>query len=390
MRESDFSQDAPGTLVRAFGSEGGYWAFVPDPLPPALVLDQATIKRLSEADRSLGELKGIGRMLPNPHLLIGPFMRREAVASSRIEGTITDLRQLFLFEADPTEGSALEDDDGADRQEVLNYVGALTLGLERLKSLPISRRLIREVHERLMRGVRGEEKRPGEFRDRQNMIGLQGQTPEQARFVPPPLPQMNQALDELELFIARPSDLPVLIDLALIHYQFETIHPFLDGNGRLGRLLISLLLCDRDVLTQPLLYLSAYFEENKADYMDHLLKVSQAGEWLGWVNFFLEGVAVQSKKAILRCNQLLDLWNEYRARLQKVSQSSNLLQLVDMLFDRPAVSVPQVREQIGITNTAAQQNVERLVAEGILTEVTGRKRNRIYLAARILEIIESP
>jgi Fic family protein len=390
MRESDFSQDAPGMLVRASGPEGQYWAFVPDPLPPALVLDQATIKRLSDADRSLGELKGIGRMLPNPHLLIGPFMRREAVASSRIEGTITDLRQLLLFEADPSEGSALDEDDGADRQEVLNYVGALTLGFERLKSLPISRRLIREVHERLMRGVRGEEKRPGEFRDRQNMIGLQGQTPEQARFVPPPLPQMNQALDELELFIARPSDLPVLIDLALIHYQFETIHPFLDGNGRLGRLLISLLLCDRDVLTQPLLYLSAYFEENKADYMDHLLKVSQAGEWLGWVNFFLEGVAVQSKKAISRCNQLLDLWNEYRARLQKVSQSSNLLQLVDMLFDRPAVSVPQVREQIGITNTAAQQNVERLVAEGILTEVTGRKRNRIYLAARILEIIESP
>jgi Fic family protein len=354
------------------------------------VLDPATIKRLSDADRSLGELKGVGRMLPNPHLLIGPFLRREAVASSRIEGTITDLRQLLLFEADPSEGSGLGAEDEADRREVLNYVAALTYGLKRLESLPVSLRLMREVHERLMAGVRGEEKRPGEFRDRQNAIGWQGQTPDQARFVPPPVPQMKQALYDLEQFIGNRSELPVLVELALIHYQFETIHPFLDGNGRLGRLLISLLLCEREVLTRPLLYLSAYFEENRAEYMDHLLRVSQSGDWTGWTGFFLEGVAVQARKAIDRCNQLIDLWNGYRSRVQKVGQSSNLTLLVDLLFERPAISVARAREHLKVTNTAAQQNVDRLVEDGMLVEVTGRKRNRIYLAPRILEIIESP
>ncbi len=328
-------------------------------------------------------------MLPNPHLLIGQFVRREAVASSRIEGTITDLRQLLLFEADPSD-AGLDAGTEADRKEVSNYVDALTHGLDRLKTLPVSRRLMREIHARLMQGVRGEDKRPGEFRDRQNMIGMHGQTPQEARFVPPPVAAMNQALNDLELFIAYGSDLPVLVELALIHYQFEVIHPFLDGNGRLGRLLISLLLCERGVLTQPLLYLSAYFEEHGDEYRDRLLRVSQAGEWIPWVRFFLEGIIQFSRKAIAKSGQILDLWNEYRSHLQTVGQSSNLLRLVDFLFERPAISIPQARERLAVTHKAAQANVERLVAEGILREVTNLKRNRIYLAPRILEIIEAP
>ena len=221
------------------GMDGEFLAYIPDPLPPNLQFDLGMVNLLAEATLALGELRGVGQMLPNPHLLIEPFVRREAVSSSRIEGTITDLRQLLLFEADT---SAERSDDS---QEVVNYIGALSYGLDRLKTLPVSLRLLREVHERLMAGVRGEDKMPGEFRNRQNMVGRLGQTPREARFVPPPVSEMREALGALEKYMAGSSGLPVLVDLALIHYQFETIHPFLDGNGRLGRLLISLLLCER-------------------------------------------------------------------------------------------------------------------------------------------------
>ena len=386
MRPEDFSREAPGALVRSAGPSGEYWTYVPNPLPPPLRFDADLVRCLSEADQAIGELKGAGRMLPNPHLLIGPFLRREAVASSRIEGTITDLRQLVLFEADPlAEGH--REDLWADHQEVLNYVTALEYGLKRLVSLPVSSRLMREIHERLMAGVRGQDKTPGEFRDRQNAIGRPGQPPSEARFVPPPVPQMRQALGDLERFLSEPSGLPVLVDLALIHYQFETIHPFLDGNGRLGRLLISMLLCERQCLTQPLLYLSAYFETHRDAYADGLLRVSQAGAWGAWVRFFLEGVTTQSREAIARCRSLLDLWNTYRSELQDAGQSANLLRLVDVLFEKPAITASMAGDKLGLTFRAAQNNIERLLAKGILTEVTGKPRNRVYFAPRILAII---
>jgi Fic family protein len=324
-------------------------------------------------------------MLPNPHLLIGPFLRREAVSSSRIEGTVTNLEQLLLFEADPSEG-----DQSDDRREVSNYVRALRYGLDRLRTLPVSLRLIREVHERLMSGVRGEEKRPGEFRDRQNMIARPGQHPGEARFVPPPVGAMREALDAFERFIAYPSGLPVLVELALIHYQFEAIHPFLDGNGRLGRVIVSLLLCERGCLTQPLLYLSAYFERHKDTYMDHLLGVSRTGDWVAWINFFLEGVAAQSRMAVSRCNELLDLWNSYRVQAQGLSNSSSLLLLIDKLFDTPAMTISQVAEALKLTFRAAYLNIERLEKSGVLVEVTNKPRNRIYMAPKIIEILEKP
>jgi Fic family protein len=383
MRKAEFTPRAPGRLTRAVGARGEYWAYIPNPLPPQLEFPWATTRLLSEADLALGELKGVGRMLPNPHLLIAPFIRREAVASSRIEGTVTSFDQLLLYEADPTDG-----EQAADRQEVANYVRALEYGLKRLDELPVSLRLMREVHARLMQGVRGEDKRPGEFRDRQNMIGRQGQGPAEARFVPPPVAETQTCLDALEKFIGRPSGLPVLIDLALIHYQFETIHPFEDGNGRLGRLLISLLLCERGCLTQPLLFLSAYLERHRDEYMDRLLAVSREGDWIGWIDFFLRAVAVQSRAAVARGGELLDLWASYRETYQTAGSSPNLLRLVDILFERPAVTNRDVAELLGVSFPTAQNNIKALVERGVLSEVTGRHKNRVYVARQIVDVIQ--
>ncbi|MGO9597285.1 MAG: Fic family protein [Isosphaeraceae bacterium] len=342
-----------------------------------------TIAKLSKADLALGELKGVGQMLPNPHLLIPPFLRREAVSSSRIEGTVTDLEQLLRFEADPSEG-----EDAGDRQEVFNYVSALEFGLRRLHELPVSLRLMREVHERLMHGVRGEDKLPGEFRNRQNMIGRQDQSPQEARFVPPPVGEMQNCLRAMEAYIGNPSNIPPLIDLALIHYQFESIHPFLDGNGRLGRLLISLLLSERGCLSQPLLNLSSYFERDKDTYMDSLLAISQRAAWNRWIDFFLDGVAIQSRSAISRSNKLLRLRDLYNSKVREITRSSSALQLVDMLFERPAVTVSMVAERLGITFRAAQLNVEKLLRVNVLREATGNQRNRIYVAREIIATIQ--
>jgi Fic family protein len=343
------------------------------------------IRLLAKAHQALGELNGVGRMLPNPDLLVGPCVRQEAVASSGIEGTTTSFEQLVVYEADP---SARE--DAADRQEVENYVAALKYGLERLNTLPVSLRLIREVHRRLMTGVRGAERGPGEFRNRQNMIAREGQSPLEARFVPPPVAQMHEGLDVLEKYIAGRSPFPLLIDLALIHYQFETIHPFLDGNGRLGRLLISLLLCERGYLGHPLLYLSEYLEHHRDAYLDHLLAVSRTGDWLGWIKFFLEGIGVQSRCSEYRCTSLLKLRSEYQERLKGISSSSNALRLADLLFDRPAVSIRQAADLLGVTWNAAQKNIDRLQKIGVLEERPGKSNPRIYVAREIIKIVESP
>ena len=383
MRPGDFSGEAPGELVREVGPRGEYWAYVPKPLPPVLAFGISLVRRLSEADQAVGELNGVGGMLPNPHLLIGPFLRREAIESSRIEGTITDLRQFVLLEADPD--AEVRDPDW---EEVHNYVKALEYGLQRLPTLPVSRRLMKEVHERLMAGVRGDGKRRGEFRDRQNAIGREGQDASECRFVPPPVPRMNQALEDLERYINVPSELPPLIDLALIHYQFETIHPFLDGNGRLGRLLISLLLQEKRCLAQPLLYLSAFFERNRDDYVDHLLRVSREGAWEAWIAFFLTAVATQAREASGRCRELLELWKTYREDLLGAGKSANLLKLLDFLFDRPAIRATEAAQKLGITFAAAQRNIERLISADILVEVTGKARDRIYFAPKILAIVQ--
>ena len=381
MNASDFSENAPGHLKRA---PEGHWAFVPDPLPPIVEFDSKTVTKLSEADLALGQLSGTGRMLPNPHLLIGPFLRREAVLSSRIEGTVTGLEQLLLFEVTPSARTQT-----ADVQEVVNYVTAMQYGLERLNELPISLRLLRELHARLLSGVRGEDKRPGKFRDHPNFIGQRGQDIEDARFVPPPVFEMNQALNDFELFLHSNTELPFLVQLALIHYQFEAIHPFGDGNGRIGRLLLALLLCERGYLPQPLLYLSAFFERNRDSYMDHLLSVSQRGAWVEWIEFFLEGVAEQSRDAVTRSQLLLNLQQEYRERFQTARGSALTLQLVDALFEAPVITIPRARDFLGVTYRSAQLHIERLEGQGILTETSGSPRNRIYIALDIMAVIST-
>ena len=381
VQPSDFKKDKSGKIVKA---PRGYWAFVPNPLPPPLELTWDLVLENSHADRALSELAGVARTLPNPHLLINPFIRREAVLSSRIEGTQASLSDLLFFEA-----SGQKEPQPPDVREVSNYVKALEYGLKRLEKLPVSLRLIREMHQRLMEDVRGEHLTPGEFRRSQNWIGPPGCTLMEATFVPPPEEEMKEALDFLEKFLHTPAELPSLIRLALIHYQFEAIHPFLDGNGRIGRLILTLLLCAERLLPQPLLYLSAYFEQNRQQYYDSLLAVSQRGAWSEWVTFFLRGVAQQSQDAILRSNRLLNLWQEYRRKLQSPRASALSLQLVDELFSYPAITVAWAAKRLDVTPRSSQLNIEKLVRAGILREETGKRRNRVFVASEIVTIIEA-
>lgn len=376
MDPSEFTDNAPGELVKTIE---GLWAFVPHPLPPTFDIGPTTVSRLSAADFALGQLRGIGQTLPNAQLLITPFLRREAVLSSRIEGTIASVDQLVLFEVEPS-----RDPENPDVGEVANYVSAMKFGLARLETLPVSLRLIRELHEKLLTGVRDQDRRPGEFRQVQNAIGQQGRPPEEARYVPPPVAQMTQALSDFEFFLHESTELPFLIKLALVHYQFEAIHPFLDGNGRIGRLLLSLLICDQNYLTQPLLYLSGFFEKHRDRYIDALLRVSQVGDWAGWVEFFLEGVAEQSQDAVERSGSLLELREQYREKAQTARASALPLLLIDELFQVPALTISMARGLLDVTPVSAQRSVDRLVDLGILEEVTGQQRNRIYVAREIL------
>lgn len=380
MEKSNFSANAPGTLVTTTNRQVG---FVPEMLPPSLEVDWSLAAEISAADRRLGELAGAARTLPNPHLLIGPFSRREAVLSSKIEGTQASLSDLLSFEA---LGPAA--DKKPDVEEVANYVSALEYGLTRIKELPLSLRLIREVHERLMRGVRGQSRNAGEFRTIQNWIGPPGCQIEGATYVPPPVPEMKSALDAFEKYIHQPSPLPPLVRMALLHYQFEAIHPFLDGNGRIGRLLITLLLVSEKILSQPLLYLSAFFERYRSDYYGLLLNVSLRGEWTPWIKFFLRGVADQSEDALIRASKLQQLSAEYRTQLQEKRQSASLLKVADSLFIRPATTAQSVVAMLRVTPKSAQDIIDKLIEAGILLEITGRKRGRVYLAQRIFAVME--
>jgi len=379
-----FRLSPSGTLVL---TPEDYWAFVPNPLPPEnLTLEMDLVSLLSEADRALGELAGLGRTLLNPHLLVSPFMRREAVMSSRIEGTRASLSDLYTYEVSPSD----VEETVTDVSEVLNYVHALEYGLEQLKDKPIDLTLFCELHARLMSGVRGDRWLPGKFRDGLNWIGSPTSTPETATYVPPPPEEMLQALKSLEQFINARAALPPLILLGLIHYQFEAIHPFYDGNGRVGRLLISLLSCSWGLLPQPLLYLSAFFESNRSQYYTGLLKVSGEGDWCEWLQFFLHGILSQSKDAILRIRRLLDIREQYRSRFQFERAAARLLQVVDLLFTLPMLTIRQVESELGVNFAMASRYVRSLVKAGILEEVTGQERYRIYRASEVLESIEGP
>ncbi len=361
-----------------------YWAFVPNSLPPPVVYTPALVALLSEADRALGALEGMGKILPNADLLVMPYMRREAVLSSRIEGTQASLSDLFLFEAAKTEPP-----ESSDVREVSNYVSAMRHGLKRLPELPLSKRLVREIHEKLMRGVRGQEQTPGEFRNRQNWVGPKNCRLEDAVYVPPPVDEVDTLLDDWEKFAHKQAQMPPLIQCAILHSQFESIHPFLDGNGRVGRLLITLFLCERGHLSQPLLYLSGYLERNRSAYYECLQQVREVGDWIGWIEFFLHAVSQQSSDAIECANRILKLKEAYRSRLQKKWSSAAILTLLDGLFLNPYVTVGNAAERMGVSYNAAQNALDKLAVLKIVKEITGQKRNRIYCAQELLRVIES-
>jgi Fic family protein len=381
MDPKDFSSAAPGRVIR---TPKGYWAFLPNSLPPTIDWSTSLISALGEAERNLGRLASLADTLPSTHILVRPFIHQEAVLSSRIEGTHASLVDLYNYES--SQLSFFE--DTSDVHEVHNYVRAMDFGLERLKTLPISLRLIRELHRILMEGVRGEHLTPGEFRRSQNWIGPAGSTIESATIVPPPVDEMNQALDAFEKFVHTPSDIPQLARAGLIHYQFEVIHPFLDGNGRVGRLLVILLLIEWRLISQPLLYLSAFFEAHQLDYYDRLLAVSQRGEWESWLLFFLKGISSQSLDAITRIERLGQLRTTYRERLSSERAAQRLLQTLDVLFERPILNIRQLEVALDVPYRTAQRYVERLEEIGILKEVTGQARNRIYRANEIIIALE--
>ena len=386
MNYQSFQNSPAGRLSKTIQ---GYYAFIPNPLPPVLNWNESLVSGLSEADRAVGKLAGLSRNLTNPRLLIRPFIHSEAVLSSKIEGTQATISDVYKYETGQLR-LFKDDKDISDVKEVYNYVLALDYGLKRLQELPLSLRLLRELHKILLEGVRGGESRLGEFRQAQNWIGPEGCSLEEAVYVPPSVNEMNEALASLEKYINQKDNLPPLVRIGLVHYQFEAIHPFIDGNGRIGRLLIILLLCAWSILPQPLLYLSPYFESNRQAYYDLLLEVSERGAWEEWLNFFLGAVKIQADDTILRVNKMMELKEDYRKKIQSKRASSGLFKAVDFLFERPVFSANQLAKELGTNFTRAQRYVSWLKQAGIIREITGMSRNRIYAAEEIIRAIDSP
>ncbi len=354
----------------------GYVAFIPASLPPdpPVAMDQELARLLSDADRAVGRLDGVATVLPNPSLFVAMYVRQEAVLSSQIEGTQSSLDDVLQFEID-----SAGKEHPRDVQEVVNYVGAMNYGLKRIEKLPLTLRLIREIHGRLLTGVRGGERTPGEFRRSQNWIGPQGCTLANATYVPPPVHELLAALDNFEKFLHDRS-IPVLIHCGLAHAQFETIHPFLDGNGRVGRLLITFLLCEQKVLHLPLLYLSLFLKVNRAEYYDRLMAIRHDGNWEGWLRFFLRGIIEVSQSATETARAIMILREKHRLLIgEKLGRRAGQgMRLLDYLFEQPLLSVPLVEKRLACSFVTANKIVEQLAALGLLRETTGWQRNRRY------------
>jgi Fic family protein len=363
----------------------GYRAFIPAPLPPEPPVQIAGELQalLSDADRALGRLDGSIQTLPNPDLFVYMYVRKEAVLSSQIEGTQSSLQDLIAAEA-----KILSADAPSDVDEVVNYVAAMNHGLARLEQLPVSVRLIREIHAELLKGVRGSHLTPGHPRTTQNWIGPGGCTLNEATFVPPPPEEVSGALGQLERFIHAETDLPVLVKIGLAHAQFETIHPFLDGNGRVGRLLITFLLCEKKILLKPVLYLSHYFKRHRSEYYERLQAVRDGGAWEAWLAFFLRGVAEVSREATETARKILALREEHRSvitdRLGRAAGNGH--RVIEQLYESPIVSVNEVQGLTGTSYPAANQLVSKLVEVGILTEITGQARNRKFRYQKYIDL----
>jgi Fic family protein len=371
-----------GTLCR---QPGGFRAFYPAPFPPTDLRLDRLADQLERATLALGRLVGAAEILPDPDLFVFMYVRREAVLSSQIEGTEASLVDLLEYEAQLERAER-----SVDVREITNYIDALRHGLERVETLPLSLRLIREIHERLMDGVRGGEpaKTPGEFRRSQNWIG--GPTPATARFVPPPVPEMEAALHELELFLHAESELPILVRVALAHAQFETIHPFLDGNGRAGRLLITFYLAHERVLREPILYLSVFFKRHRQEYYDRLQAIRDKGDWEGWLEFFLEAVASVSTEATTTAREIVELRETVRSEInQKLGRrAGSALVLLEDLFKNPIVNVKRVEAITGLSQPAANALTNALEEIDILQEITGKKTYRVFAFGRYLELFD--
>lgn len=379
-RSSTLKESPCGQLVPTIQDQ---LAFVPHALPKVFSLKGESVYLLDKASRAVATLAGIGETLPNPHLLIEPYLRREAVLSSRIEGTQASISDVLLYEASDARHET------RDAWEVVNYVRALELGLALLDELPVSARLTKNVHARLLEGVRGQDKTPGEFRSDQVWIGTPGTPIQQARYIPPPPQYVSDLVADWEKFVNEELVMPPLVQCAMMHYQFEAIHPFSDGNGRVGRLLIILYLCSMKVLPTPLLYLSAYFESNRDEYYDRLFQVSASGAWEAWLQFFLRGVATEATDAITRSRRLRELHEEYRQLLQKQRASSNLLRLLDSLFFNPYITVPRAHSLLGVSRAGASLIVERMEKAGVVQYVSG-SWPRLYVARELLRLLEAP
>jgi len=367
---------------RLLQCSGGYEAYVPDPLPPGIELSPSLLRSLSDADRLIGKLAGEGRSLQNPHLLMRPFIKQEAVLSSRIEGTQATLGELLAADA-----GATVDRSPDDLREVGNYVTALEYGIKRLSELPLSLRLVTELHEKLMQGVRGEHATPGEFRRSQNWIGPPGCTLQNASYVPPPVDELMPCLGEWETFLHDRS-LPPLIQAAIMHSQFEAIHPFLDGNGRVGRLLITLFLAERDILPTPLLYLSAFFEATRTDYYDRLKGVTSRAAWAEWIEYFLNGIARMSEDAVSRAERINSLFEVWRAAA--IGARRVPLQILRLLEENPYCTITRTAEKLGVAFTTAQRGIARLAVLDILKPVDEARRNRVFCAQQVMDILDEP
>lgn len=364
----------------------GYRAFEPAPLPPSppVVLDSALQRLLAAADLALGRLDGSVLTLPNADLFVFMYVRKEAVLSSQIEGTQSSLQDLLSAEAQ------LFDRAPRDVDEVVNYVRAMHHGLARLPQLPISVRLIREIHAELLQGVRGGRLQPGELRTSQNWVGPAGCTLATATFVPPPPHLVPEALGAFELFLHSDDTVPPLVKIALAHAQFETIHPFLDGNGRVGRLLITLLLTEGGVLSKPVLYLSHFFKQHRQEYYDLLQAVRDRGDWEGWLGFFLRGVTEVAAQSAETARRILLMREEHRAAItgRFGRAAGNGHKVLESLFDRPIVSVGDIQRLLGTTYTAANTAVSRLVDVGVLQEATGQARHRRFRYAPYIALFD--
>jgi Fic family protein len=381
MEKEEFN-GSYGEIKRIENSKWGtYLAFSPKQLPPKINFDQKMALAISKADRTVGKLSGVGLQLPNANLLIMPYLRKEALSSSRIEGTRISLSDLLLSEAKGAE------EQSPDALEVANYVRAVNFAMEKIQEGPINLDLIKDMHKILMQGVRGKDKLPGEHRKIQNWIGPPNCKVQEANFVPPPPEEIIPLMENVISYLNQDDGMPLLIKCALMHYQFETIHPFCDGNGRIGRALIALYLCKKKIIIKPLLYISGYFETHKREYSSLLLKTNKDGKFEDYLFFFLEALTVQAEDALQRAIKLQGLREEYREKIQSQTQSNNLLRLIDELFKNPYITITTTESILKITYPTAKRLVETLVGLRILKQADESRRNKMFIAPDIFDVI---